>query len=85
MCFDDFKIITILNDLQIKCFDDDLFILVILRLNFNDHEVLNKTSSYEFNDNSFNIERLKMIFDFKLSRIIIFETIQKFDVNQRFD
>ena len=85
MCFDDFKVITILNNFQIKCFDDDLFILVTFRLNFNDHEIFNKTSSYEFNDNSFNIERLKMIFDFKFSKVIIFETIQRFDVNQRLD
>ena len=85
MCFDDFRVITILSDLQIKCFDDDLFIFVTLRLNFSDHEVLNRTSSYEFNDSSFSIERLKMILDFKLSRVIIFETIQRFDVNQRLD
>ena len=85
MCFDDFKIITILSDFQIRCFDDNLFIFVIFRLNFSDHEVFNRTSSYEFNDNSFNIERLKMIFDFKFSRVIVFETIQRFDVNQRLD
>ena len=55
MCFDDFKIITILNDFQIKRFDDDMFVRIIFRFDFNDHEIFDKTNSYENRDNSFNI------------------------------
>ena len=85
MCFDDFRIITILSDFQIKRFDDDMFVRITFRFDFNCHEILSRTSSYEIYDNSFDIERLKMIFDFKFSKIVVFETIQKFDVNQNFD